>query len=414
LTEGLARPERLAAWLPIRVRRLYLLYMASNTQPSSPTTENPVAALRRLGQSVWLDFLRRSLISGGELARLVRDDGVGGVTSNPAIFQKAIEGNADYAPAIAELAKDTALSPRQLFERLAVRDIQDAADVLASVYRETQGGDGFVSLEVAPDLASNTHGTIEEARRLWSEVKRPNLMVKVPGTAEGLPAIAKLLAEGININVTLLFARATYERVAETYVAALEARAARGEPIDHVASVASFFVSRIDSAVDSAIEKMIDGKSDAERARLEGLSGRVAIANAKLAYQSYKRIFSGARWQKLAAHGARPQRVLWASTGTKNPKLSDVLYVEELIGPDTVNTMPPETLAAYRDHGQPRPTLESDIAGAQKILDELGKAGISLDKLTEDLLLDGVKKFVEPYTKLLAAVEKQARVKASV
>jgi transaldolase len=386
--------------------------MAPNTQTSPPTAENPVAALRRLGQSVWLDFLRRGLITSGELERLVKDDGIAGVTSNPAIFQKAIEGNDDYAPAIAELARDTALSPRQLFELLAVRDIQDAADVLATVYTETGGADGFVSLEVAPDHAHNTHATIEEARRLWAEVKRPNLMVKVPGTAEGLPAIAKLLGEGININVTLLFSRSMYERVAETYVEALEARVARGEPVDRVASVASFFVSRIDSAVESAIGKALEGrKTDAERARLEALQGRVAIANAKLAYQSYRRIFAGPRWQKLAARGAKPQRVLWASTGTKNPRYSDVLYVEELIGPNTVNTMPPETLAAFRDHGDPSSTLESDIAGAEKVLDELGKAGISLDKVTDELLIDGVKKFVEPYTHLLATVEKLARGK---
>jgi transaldolase len=401
------------AWrLPIRVGGFYLQGMASNS-PTSPKAENPLLALRRLGQSVWLDFLRRGLITSGELARLVQEDGLGGVTSNPAIFQKAIEGNDDYAPAIAELARDTKLSPRQLFEMLAVRDVRDAADVLAPVYRYSGGVDGFVSLEVAPDVASNTHATIEEARRLWSEVDRPNLMVKVPGTAEGLPAISKLLGEGININITLLFSRSIYEHVAEIYVEALEARAARGERIDGVASVASFFVSRIDSVVDAALAKAAEGKSDAERAQLEALMGKAAIANAKLAYQSYRRIFSGARWHALAVHGAKPQRVLWASTGTKNPKYSDVLYVEELIGADTVNTMPPETLAAYRDHGQPRSTLESHVAGAQKVIDDLAKAGVSLDKVTGDLLVDGVKKFVDPYTSLLAAVEKQARGKAA-
>jgi transaldolase/glucose-6-phosphate isomerase len=365
-----------------------------------------------LGQSVWLDFLRRGLITSGELGRLVKDDGVAGVTSNPAIFQKAIEGNDDYAPAIAQLSKDTKLTPRQLFELLAVRDVQDAADVLAPVFRESEGADGFVSLEVAPDVASNTHATIEEARRLWSEVKRPNLMVKVPATAEGLPAISKLLQEGINVNITLLFSRATYEKVAEIYVEALEARATRGEPIDRLASVASFFVSRIDTAVDAALDQAAEGKSGEERARLSALKGTAAVANAKLAYQSYRRIFSGARWQALAAHGAKPQRVLWASTGTKNPSYSDVLYVEELIGPDTVNTMPLETLAAYRDHGQPRPTLDANVASAQKALDELAKAGISLDKVTDELLIDGVKKFVEPYTKLLGAIEKLASHKA--
>jgi transaldolase len=400
-----------AAWLPIREDGFYLESMASNTQTSSPKADNPLLALRQLGQSVWLDFLRRGLITSGELARLVDRDGLAGVTSNPAIFQKAIEGSDDYAPAIAQLSKDTQRSPRQLFELLAVRDIQDAADVLAPVYRDSDGADGFVSLEVAPDVANNTHATIEEARRLWSEVNRPNLMVKVPGTAEGLPAVLKLLGEGININITLLFARSMYERVADTYLTALEARVARGEPIDRVTSVASFFVSRIDSAVDAAIGTALEGKSGAERARLEALSGRVAIANAKLAYQSYRHIFAGARWQALAARGARPQRLLWASTGTKNPKYSDVMYVDELIGADTVNTMPPDTLAAYRDHGQPRLSLESDIAGAEKVLSELAKAGISLDKVTNELLVDGVKKVVDPYTQLLAAVEKQARSK---
>jgi transaldolase len=386
--------------------------MASNPQTAT-TAPHPLFALRRLGQSVWLDFLRRGLITSGELARLVKDDGLAGVTSNPAIFQKAIEGNDDYAPAIAQLSKDTKLTPRQLFELLAVRDVQDAADVLAPVYRESEGADGFVSLEVAPDVASNTHATIEEARRLWSEVKRPNLMVKVPATPEGLPAISKLLQEGININITLLFSRATYEKVAEIYVEALEARATRGEPIDRLASVASFFVSRIDTAVDAALDQAAESKSEEERSRITALKGTAAIANAKLAYQSYRRIFSGARWQALAAHGAKSQRVLWASTGTKNPSYSDVLYVEELIGADTVNTMPPETLAAYRDHGQPRPTLDSNVAGAQKVLDDLAKVGVSLDKITDELLVDGVKKFVEPYTKLLATIEKLASTKAA-
>ncbi len=381
--------------------------MASKTQTSS---ETPILALRRLGQSVWLDFLRRGLITSGELERLVQD-GLGGITSNPAIFQKAIEGNDDYAPAIAQLARDTSLTPRQLFERLAVRDIQDAADVLAPVYRDQAARDGYVSLEVAPDVASDTGATIEEARRLWREVARPNLMVKVPGTAEGLPAILTLLGEGININITLLFARSTYERVAQSYIEALEGRVARGEPIERVASVASFFVSRIDSAVDAALAKKIEGDGGAGRAELAALQGKAAIANAKLAYQSYARIFSGPRWQALVARGAQPQRLLWASTGVKNPNYRDVMYVEELIGPDTVNTMPPETLAAFRDHGRAQPTLESGVAEAERVLAALEKAGISLERVTGDLLIDGVKKFVEPYTQLLAAVEKLARSK---
>jgi transaldolase len=300
-----------------------------------------------------------------------------------------------------------------VFEKLAVRDIQDAADVLLPVYRDTAGVDGYVSLEVAPDVASDTHASIEEGRRLWREVNRPNLMIKIPGTAEGLPAIARLLGEGINVNITLLFARSTYEKVAQIFIEALEGRAARGEPIGHVASVASFFVSRIDSAVDAELGRKVEGQVESagaeERSRLAGLMGKVAIANAKLAYQSYKGIFSGPRWEALRARGARPQRVLWASTGTKNPSYRDVLYVEELIGPDTINTMPPETLAAFRDHGQPRASLESGLDEAQRVLDELQQAGISLARITDELVIDGVKKFVEPYTQLLAAVEKKAR-----
>ena len=368
---------------------------------------NPVRSLRQYGQSVWLDYLRRSLITSGELQKLITEDGLGGITSNPAIFQKAIEGDASYAAAIAEIVKEKHLGAKEVFEKLAVRDIQDAADLLLPVYRETAGVDGYVSLEVAPDVASDTRASVEEGRRLWREVNRPNLMIKVPATAEGLPAIATLLSEGINVNITLLFARATYEKVAQIYIEALEGRAARGEPVGHVASVASFFVSRIDAAVDAEIDKR-QVQSGEERARLEGMKGKVAIANAKLAYQSYKRTFSGPRWEALRARGARPQRVLWASTGTKNPQFRDVLYVEELIGPDTINTMPPETLAAFRDHGQPRPSLESGVDEAQRVIDALEQAGVSLARVTDALLVDGVKKFVEPYTQLLKAVEKKA------
>jgi transaldolase len=373
-------------------------------------TENPVAALRRYCQSVWLDYLRRSLIDSGELSRLIREDGLGGITSNPAIFQKAIEGDEGYAAAIgAEVARERGLSPKRVFELLAVRDVRDAADVLAPVYQSSAGRNGFVSLEVAPDLAHDTHGTIEEARRLWREVDRPNLMIKVPATPEGLPAIKALLGEGINVNITLLFARSVYEKVASLFIEALEERVARGQPVGGIASVASFFVSRIDTAVDAAIEQRLRGASEAERATLEGLQGKAAIANAKLAYLSYRRIFSGPRWQALMAQGARTQRVLWASTGVKNPRYRDVMYVEELIGPDTVNTLPPETLDAYRDHGQHRPSLGAGIEAASQVLDELEKAGISLSQITDALLVDGVAKFVEPYQKLLATVERRAR-----
>jgi transaldolase/glucose-6-phosphate isomerase len=370
---------------------------------------NPVAELRAYGQSVWLDYIRRSLIAQGELKRMVDEDGLAGVTSNPAIFEKAIEGSNDYAAAIEELSKDPHLEPKEVYEALAVRDIQDAADVLRRVYDQARGRDGFLSLEVSPDLANDEKGTLEEARRLWKAVARPNVMIKVPATAAGIPAIRQLISEGINVNVTLLFAREAYERVAEAYIQGLEARRAAGGAIEHVASVASFFVSRIDTAVDALLEERLKTASDGERTRLAGLLGKVAIANAKLAYESYKRIFHGPRWDALASAGARTQRVLWASTGTKNPRYSDVLYVEELIGPDTVNTVPPDTLAAFRDHGRTRASLEEDPAAALATLDSLEKAGISLAKVTADLLEDGLKKFVEPFAKLLKAVERRCR-----
>src|SRR5262245_22107025 len=365
--------------------------------PSSrPALASPVAALHQHGQSVWLDYIRRSLITQGELKRLVEEDGLTGVTSNPAIFEKAIEGSNDYAAAIDELSKDPHLGPKDVYEALAVRDIQDAADVLRPVYDRTKGRDGYVSLEVSPDLANDEKGTLEEARRLWKTVARPNVMIKVPATPAGVPAVRQLISEGVNVNVTLLFAREAYEAVARAYLEGLEARRAAGGALGPVASVASFFVSRIDSAVDTLLEARLKAAAGGERERLEALLGKVAIANAKLAYKSYKRLFDGPRWEALAAAGAQTQRVLWASTGTKNPRYSDVLYVEELIGPDTVNTMPPDTLAAFRDHGRPRASLEEDAAGAQTTLDALGQAGISLAKVTDDLLLDGVKKFVEP------------------
>jgi transaldolase/glucose-6-phosphate isomerase len=368
-----------------------------------------VNALRPYGQSIWLDFIRRSLIASGELARLVEEDGLGGVTSNPAIFEKAIDGSNDYAAAIEDLSQDPHLEPKEVYERLAVQDIQAAAGVLRPVYDRARRRDGYVSLEVSPDLANDTEGTLQEARRLWKAVERPNVMIKVPATPAGIPAIQTLISEGVNVNVTLLFARDTYETVARAFIAGLEARAARGEELGHVASVASFFVSRIDTMVDSLIEEKLKTASGADKTRLEGLMGKVAIANAKLAYQGYKRIFAGARWQALAARGAQTQRVLWASTGTKNPRYRDVLYVEELIGPETVDTVPPETLAAFRDHGRARPTLEADLPVAQATLGELEKAGISLRKVTDDLLADGLKKFAEPFTRLLKAVERRCR-----
>jgi transaldolase len=375
----------------------------------SSNPNNPLLALRAQGQSVWLDFIRRGFIQSGELKGLVVEDGLAGLTSNPAIFEKAIAHGSDYTEAICELVKTEKLVPKRIFELLASKDIQDAADVLAPVYGETSGRDGFVSLEVAPDLAHDTEGTLSEARRLWREVDRQNLMIKVPATPEGLPAIQTLLTEGINVNVTLLFAREVYENVALAFVEALEARVARGLSLEGVASVASFFVSRIDTSVDALLAKKLEGASGAARSKLESLVGKVAIANAKLAYRSYERIFSGPRWQALVARGAQPQRVLWASTGVKNPKYKDTLYVEELIGPNTVDTMPPETLASFRDHGRVAATLRQGLSEAERVLSDLASVGISLDQVTDELLVDGVKKFSEPYTALLHAVENSCK-----
>ena len=371
---------------------------------------NPVASLsQQYGQSVWLDYIRRSLIAKGDLRRLVENDGLGGVTSNPAIFEKAISAGDDYTADIEASSKDPSLDAKAVFEKLAVKDIQDAADVLRPVYDRTKTIDGYVSLEVAPDLASDTAGTLAEARRLWKMVGRPNIHIKVPATPEGVPAIRELISEGINVNVTLLFARSAYEAVAQAFIEGLEARAAAGGDLAHVASVASFFVSRIDTLVDTQIEAKLKAATGADKATLEGLRGKVAIANAKLAYQSYKKIFAGPRWEALAKKGAQVQRVLWASTGTKNPSYSDVMYVEELIGPDTVNTVPPDTLAAFRDHGRLRPSLEEDIPGAVTVLETLERVGISLKKATDELIVDAVKKFVDPYLKLLDAVERRRR-----
>lgn len=370
--------------------------------------ENPLKALIRFGQSVWLDYIRRSLISTGELARLIREDGLRGMTSNPAIFEKAIAGSTDYAQVLSELEKRSDLDAVGIYEQLAIRDIQDATDVLRPVYDQTKRRDGYVSLEVSPYLAHKTQETIEEARRLWKAVGRENLMIKVPGTAEGIPAFQQLIGEGINVNVTLLFAQDVYERVAQAYIAGVEEFAKRGGDLSRIASVASFFVSRIDSLVDTLLDERIK-KGAIDKTTGNNLQGKVAIANAKLAYQSYKQIFGGARWQALAQRGAQTQRVLWASTGTKNPKYSDVLYIEELIGPDTVNTIPPATYDAFRDHGRPRASLEKDVDAARQTMANLAKAGISIKEVTDRLTDEGVKLFEEAFDKLLAAVDKHVK-----
>jgi len=370
---------------------------------------NPLKDLLKFGQSVWLDYIRRDLMTTGELKRLIEEDGLRGMTSNPAIFEKAISDSNLYDDILHSLAGKN-LTPIAKFEALAIRDIQDAADGLRAVFDASKGQDGFVSLEVSPYLARDTQGTIEEARRLHKAVGRPNVMIKVPGTTEGLPAFQQLTAEGININVTLLFSQQVYEQIAEAYVAGLEQLAANGGDVSKMASVASFFISRIDSAIDKVVEaKLKTSKDPAEQAALNSVQGKVAIANGKLAYQSYLRIFGTDRWKKLAAKGAHTQRVLWASTSTKNPAYSDVMYIEELIGPDTVNTVPPATLDAYRDHGHPRTTLTQNIADAKQVMDTLPKAGISMKEVTDKLTDDGVRLFSEAFDKLLKAIEKNGK-----
>jgi transaldolase / glucose-6-phosphate isomerase len=366
---------------------------------------NPVKALENHGQAVWLDFLARGFVTKGDLQKLIDSDGVKGVTSNPSIFEKAIGSSDEYDAPIGQALKSGDRPVAELFEHLAIEDIQHAADVLRPVYDHLHRHDGFVSLEVSPYLAMDTKATIAEAERLWKEVSRKNLMVKVPATPQGLPAIQHLIGEGISINITLLFSQKVYVKVAEAYLAGLEKYIAKGGDPSHVASVASFFVSRIDSAVDKQLDEKIARANDpTEKERLAALKGKVAIANAKLAYQEYKRLFSGARWDRLAAKGAKPQRLLWASTGTKNKAYSDVLYVEELIGPNTVNTVPPATLDAFRDHGKPRDSLEENVEEARRVLAELEKSGISLDAITADLVKDGVKQFADAADKLYGAV----------
>jgi len=357
---------------------------------------NRVKQIHSFGQSIWLDFIDRAIIANGKLKSLIDDDGVRGVTSNPAIFEKAITSSSDYDDQIRSLV-ETDKSNEELFFELAITDIQNAADLFKGVYDEANGGDGFVSLEVSPFLALDTEGTIKQAAELWKEVDRKNVMIKIPGTQPGLAAIRQSIAKGININVTLLFGLPRYEAVAEAYISGLEDHLAAGHSIGHIASVASFFLSRIDVLVDP----MLDEKG------LGDLKGEIAIASAKKAYEIYKRIFSGERWEKLAAQGAKPQRLLWASTSSKNPAFRDVKYVEALIGPDTVDTVPLETIEAFRDHGNAANTLEDDLDKATEALDRLKAGGIDIDKITQQLEDEGIEKFNKPFEKLLNAIEDQ-------
>jgi transaldolase / glucose-6-phosphate isomerase len=375
----------------------------------SAAGKNPLKVLHEYGQSVWLDYMRRSFITSGDLQRLIREDGLQGVTSNPTIFEKAITGSADYQDLLAA-AESQRLDAGALYEKIAVRDIQDAADLLRPVYEQTQRRDGYVSLEVSPLLAHDTQGTIGEARRLWTAVGRDNLMVKVPATPEGIPAIQRLIHEGINVNVTLLFSQAVYEQVATAYIAGLEERAAQGGDVSHVASVASFFISRIDTAVDDVITAKLKTTSGAHaQALLRSLLGKVAIANARMTYQGYQDLFRSPRWQALTHKGAQTQRLLWASTSTKNPNYRDVMYVEELIGPDTVNTLPPATFDAFRDHGRPRASLTENLAEAADTMKRLSQVGISMQDITDSLLEDGVRQFAEAFDKVLQATTRKEK-----
>lgn len=367
--------------------------------------DNPLKKLEKLEQSVWLDYIRRDLLVGGGLRRLIEEDGLRGMTSNPAIFEKAIvEGN-DYDADIQAMVMD-GKDTKVIYETITQRDVSMAADILKPVYRNTAGKDGYVSLEVNPHLAHDTKGTLEEARRLWSALDRPNVFIKVPATADGLPAIQQLISEGINVNVTLLFGLPRYRQVAEAFIAGLETRAAQGKDVKQVASVASFFLSRIDTLVDSLLEKCV--ARDGETAELaKKMRGQVAIASAKMAYQIYKELFGSSRFRKLTDQGARVQRLLWASTGTKNPEYSDVKYIEAVIGPDTVNTIPVETLNAFRDHGVPKASLEEDINGAREVLKQLSELGINIDKVTQQLEDEGVTKFNKPFDKLIETLEQK-------
>jgi transaldolase len=374
---------------------------------------NPLLSLEELGQSVWLDYTRRDLIASGELKRLIEEDGLRGMTSNPSIFEKAIAESQNYDEDIQVMAFE-GQSPKAIYEALSQRDVEAAADEFRSVYDRTDGGDGYVSLEVNPHLANDTGGTTAEARRLWRALKRPNVFIKVPATAEGIPAIRELISDGINVNVTLLFGLARYREVAAAYIAGIGERVAAGQAVKHVASVASFFVSRIDSLVDPQLERLIKG-GGAEADLAMAAQGEVAIANAKMAYQIYKEIFvsretvAGKPFGELTDRGARVQRLLWASTSTKNPNYNALKYVEALIGPNTINTVPTETLTAYRAAGEPKARLEEDMKQASRVMDSLPKLGIDLDQVTEQLETEGVKKFNQAFDKLMDALKEKAR-----
>jgi transaldolase len=373
-------------------------------------SENPLKELAKYGQSVWHDYIRRKEILSGGLKKRIDEDGLLGVTSNPSIFEKAVAGSDDYDESIRQYVAEGLEAPK-IFEKLAIEDIQKATDEFRGVFERTGGRDGYVSLEVSPLLAHETQASLEEARHLFAAVNRPNLMIKIPGTKEGLPAIEQALAEGININVTLIFGIERYAEIANTYLKALERRVAEGKPVDHVASVASVFVSRVDTLLDKQFEAMLaDAKTPDVRGKIERLIGKVAVANTRLIYQKYKEIFLTPRFEALAKKGARVQRPLWGSTSTKNPNYSDILYVQDLIGRDTVNTMPTQTMDAYLDHGKPEAdTIEQGLDEARKIISALPDVGVDLGAVTQQLEDKGVEAFANDYKKLLASIEEKRK-----
>jgi transaldolase len=364
---------------------------------------NRLKALHDAGQSIWLDSIDRTMLHNGDLERRIRDDFLTGMTSNPTIFQKALAGGDAYDEQL--LSTEEGLDPSQLFELVETTDVRDACDRFAGVFASTRGADGFVSIEVSPGVSHSADATVEEARRLWKTVNRPNVMVKVPGTAEGALAVRRLIAEGVNVNITLLFAIEAHARVIEAYFAGLEDRVRSGLPIDGISSVASFFVSRVDTEIDRRLDTLATNAIGGEKERLEMLKGRAAIANAKLAYRLFTEKFSGPRWDALKSKGARVQRPLWASTSTKNPKYRDVMYVEELIGPDTVDTMPPATIEAFRDHGDVQRTVNARLGAAEGLLKELEGVGISMRDVTDKLLVEGIASFQKSFDELLAGIQ---------
>ncbi|WP_019506577.1 transaldolase [Pleurocapsa sp. PCC 7319] len=380
------------------------------------STANPILEIEnQYGQSIWMDNLSRDIIESGELKQLIADKGIRGITSNPAIFEKAIAGNKTYDQAIEDGIKANK-TVGEIYEDLVFTDIRNACDIFMPVYEETKGLDGYVSIEVPPNLAKDTDSTIKEARRYYQTIDRPNLMIKIPGTPEGLPAVEQAISEGISVNVTLLFSVQSYVDTAWAYIKGLEKRAAAGEDISNIASVASFFLSRIDSNIDGRIDSKLESASDEAKTKLNNIKGKVAIANAKIAYQKYKEIFSGDRWDALVAKGAKPQRLLWASTSTKNPEYSDVMYVDELVGVDTVNTLPPNTIDACVDHCDPANRIETDLDTANQIIDGLKDAdvGIELDAVMDELLEEGIDKFIKPFESLMSSLETKVKQLATV